>query len=94
MTTNKLMMWNATFSHPSELSDTMLGMPVTMLPDIAMMVMAAPAIDSEVAEGVAYAVEVLVEVIIGVAPVIVVVDILTANAVAALMAPLEPALSS
>ena len=88
MTTNKLMMWNATFSYPSELSDTMLGIPVTMLPDIGMMVMAAPAIDSEVAEGVAYAVEVLVEVIVGVAPAIVVVD------VAALMAPLEPALSS
>ena len=53
MTTNKLMMWDATFSYPSELSDTMLGIPVTMLPDIAMMVMAAPAIDSEVVEGVA-----------------------------------------
>ena len=88
MVINKLIMKSATFSYPWVLSDTMLGVRVAMVSGIEMVVIAAPAIDSEVVEGVAYAVEVLVAVIIGVAPAIGV-DMLTANGTAAVMAPLE-----
>ena len=80
MITNKLMMWSATFSYRWELSEAMLGMSVTMLPDIEMMAMATPAIDSEVVEGVFTPA-------IGV-------DMLTANGAAAVMTPLELAFPS
>ena len=50
MVINKLIMKSATFSYPWVLSDTMLGVRVAMASGIEMVVIAAPAIDSEVVE--------------------------------------------